>query len=286
MVGRGVRRCCNWFLGLLVQDSDTVEEVRIKRRLFPVCMVLCVFASWGVLHGVQGSLFMHMVGASICVLGTIVFMAGVVFNAAPAGYLVDAMLAFETVGLCLMDLHTAAVSRSFRSWSYVVLVLDIALVFNRNHLPRFVLPLVLVYLAGEHIESAAKFGLYDAGYWGTGVKESYCNCVSPPCTVDAEMAFDNFLSVCMVIILDFYFTRGFAMSMRVQLQSIESSVRVSEDVAAALARYDVDEAEKVIAKGDDLHPGLTASFMQLLSNLRSYKAYLPHSCLVPQDSPL
>eukprot|EP00756_Hemistasia_phaeocysticola_P012909 Hpha_TRINITY_DN15236_c2_g2::TRINITY_DN15236_c2_g2_i1::g.65444::m.65444 len=55
----------------------------------------------------------------------------------------------------------------------------------------------------------------------------------------------------------------------------------SHEVTAALARYDVDGAETVITSGKDLPSELAESLLQLLANLRSYKAYLPHSCLVP-----
>eukprot|EP00756_Hemistasia_phaeocysticola_P030075 Hpha_TRINITY_DN16272_c0_g1::TRINITY_DN16272_c0_g1_i3::g.12511::m.12511 len=56
---------------------------------------------------------------------------------------------------------------SFRSWAFVVLVLDMALVFKRYHLPSFIIPSVLVYQAALQVESVSRFGLYEAGYWGT-----------------------------------------------------------------------------------------------------------------------
>eukprot|EP00756_Hemistasia_phaeocysticola_P021896 Hpha_TRINITY_DN15801_c0_g1::TRINITY_DN15801_c0_g1_i1::g.188198::m.188198 len=76
----------------------------------------------------------------------------------------------------------------------------------------------------------------------------------------------------MLLLSDFYFTRGFALDMRDQLSRIEASVKAASDVAAALARYDVDVAEAAITSGSNLPTELARPFLALLSNLRSYKA--------------
>eukprot|EP00756_Hemistasia_phaeocysticola_P018393 Hpha_TRINITY_DN15590_c3_g5::TRINITY_DN15590_c3_g5_i1::g.106323::m.106323 len=102
-------------------------------------------------------------------------MGGVVSNAIPAGYLLDVVLMLGTVGICAMDLSTATASYPFRAWAFLVLVLDIALVFKRYHVPLLIIPFVLVYQAALEVESVSKFGLYEAGYWGSpGVEISSC----------------------------------------------------------------------------------------------------------------
>eukprot|EP00756_Hemistasia_phaeocysticola_P033923 Hpha_TRINITY_DN16493_c4_g1::TRINITY_DN16493_c4_g1_i1::g.159817::m.159817 len=73
--------------------------------------------------------------------------------------------------------------------------------------------------------------------------------------------------------------------MRLQVRRVEASVDVAAVVAAALARYDVDEAEQAIDKDEHLPHELAESYRRLVSNLRGYRAYLPHSCLVHEVTP-
>eukprot|EP00756_Hemistasia_phaeocysticola_P026566 Hpha_TRINITY_DN16071_c3_g7::TRINITY_DN16071_c3_g7_i1::g.121013::m.121013 len=176
-------------------------------------------------------------------------------------------------------MFTAAASSSFRAWAFVVLVLDIGLVFGRDYIPRFVIPLTLMYLAAESAEGALRFGLYEVGLWGTGISSSFCNCATPPCSASIDRSFLNFMGVCTVFLVDFYFTRGFAHGMELQLRSIEASVAVSKKVAAALARYDVEAAGSAIQEGTDLPEELAESYKRLLSNLMLYRDYLPDSLL-------
>eukprot|EP00756_Hemistasia_phaeocysticola_P044072 Hpha_TRINITY_DN17653_c0_g1::TRINITY_DN17653_c0_g1_i1::g.158722::m.158722 len=105
----------------------------------------------------------------------------------------------------------------------------------------------------------------------------FCDCSDPPCAVRAGSAYSNMGVSILVLLVDFYFTRGFATDLRVQLQRAKRTVEVAAEITAALARYDVDEAEKAIEGGEGISVELAESFGQLLSNLRSYKAYLPHS---------
>eukprot|EP00756_Hemistasia_phaeocysticola_P036393 Hpha_TRINITY_DN16640_c1_g1::TRINITY_DN16640_c1_g1_i2::g.183719::m.183719 len=64
-----------------------------------------------------------------------------------------------------------------------------------------------------------------------------------------------------------------------QLRRVEASVDVAGVVAAALARYDVDTAQRAIEGGDDLPVELADSYRVLLANLRSYRVYLPEIIL-------
>eukprot|EP00756_Hemistasia_phaeocysticola_P059460 Hpha_TRINITY_DN36236_c0_g1::TRINITY_DN36236_c0_g1_i1::g.83186::m.83186 len=115
------------------------------------------------------SLYTSALGRGICALGPAVFVVGVMLNG-DVGYLADTLLLISTVGMLVMDVGYAAISFPFRSWSYVVLALDGALVFDRQHIPVFVIPFVLLYTAAEAIESVHRYGLYEAGYWGTNVE--------------------------------------------------------------------------------------------------------------------
>eukprot|EP00756_Hemistasia_phaeocysticola_P032436 Hpha_TRINITY_DN16406_c3_g5::TRINITY_DN16406_c3_g5_i3::g.160182::m.160182 len=266
----------------LVRQGDTPDEAKIKTIVLP--FALFVFSA-NVFHIViqinSTNQMMRVIGNGIIGLAMLLFMGGVVCNAIPPGYLLDGALVLTTVGIFAVDLGNATSSYPFRSWTFVVLALDIALAFKRLHPPLFIIPFVLVYQAALGVESVSRFGLYEAGYWGTkGVEVSFCNCASPPCdsrVVDAVIIMTN---VCIVFLANFYFTNGFASGMRLQLRRVEASVEVAAVIAAALARYDVDKAEEAIAKDQHLPKELAEAYRRLVSIQRDFKVYLPHSCFV------
>eukprot|EP00756_Hemistasia_phaeocysticola_P030085 Hpha_TRINITY_DN16272_c0_g9::TRINITY_DN16272_c0_g9_i1::g.12528::m.12528 len=158
--------CCRW--GWLVRQGDTPYEARIKTNVFPfVLFVFMVSVVVIVDYLTTTNQMMLVVGFSINAFATASFMGGAVSNVVPAGYLLDMFIAVAAVGVSAMDLGDATISSPFRAWALVVLLLDIALVFNRYHMPRFVIPFVLVCQAALQVESVSRFGLYEAGYWGT-----------------------------------------------------------------------------------------------------------------------
>eukprot|EP00756_Hemistasia_phaeocysticola_P035315 Hpha_TRINITY_DN16575_c3_g1::TRINITY_DN16575_c3_g1_i1::g.135802::m.135802 len=273
---------CRW----LVRPGDTPDEARIKTRMFPFALIVfvyCVIAILAVANTSKQQLY--IVGCGIIAVGLAIFMLGAVGNFIPAGHLLDAVLVLLTIGLIALDLCDTARSYPFHSWTYVVLILDMALVFKRGHMAYFIITVVLLYKAALQVESVQRLGLYEVGYWGSeGEKISHCNCASPPCGSNAIDAADGLVSVCIVFLGDFYFTRGFASGMRLQLRRVEAAVEVAAEVTGALTRYDVDAAEKAIETDQHLPQELMESYRCLVSNLRRYRAYLPHSCLVHDSS--
>eukprot|EP00756_Hemistasia_phaeocysticola_P032170 Hpha_TRINITY_DN16395_c1_g6::TRINITY_DN16395_c1_g6_i2::g.60505::m.60505 len=154
--------CCSW--GWLVRQGDTPDEAKIKTLMFPFALFMLLFGGFLVYIVLQTTRQMVVViGNSIVVFATVLFMGGVASNAIPAGYLLDVLLVLTMVGICSMDLGTVTDSYPFRAWAFVVLVLDGALVFKRNHMPYFIIPLVLLYIAALQVESVSRFGLYEAG---------------------------------------------------------------------------------------------------------------------------
>eukprot|EP00756_Hemistasia_phaeocysticola_P019566 Hpha_TRINITY_DN15670_c3_g3::TRINITY_DN15670_c3_g3_i3::g.100603::m.100603 len=126
--------CCRW--GWLVRQGDTRDEARIKTLGFPFAVLIFLFQLFVIFVTLQGtSQIVDVVGLSMTAFAMVLFIGGVTSNAIPAGYLLDVMLILFSVGLCVMDLGTATRSSSWRSWAFVVLVLDGALVFKRYHMP-------------------------------------------------------------------------------------------------------------------------------------------------------
>eukprot|EP00756_Hemistasia_phaeocysticola_P015065 Hpha_TRINITY_DN15384_c3_g1::TRINITY_DN15384_c3_g1_i11::g.88073::m.88073 len=168
--------CCRW--GWLVRQGDTPDEARIKTIVFPFAIFEVVLHVGAILHVLRSTKQgVSLIAYCINTFGLLLFIGGVLWNAVPPGHLLDVLLLLCTLGLCTVDLANATRSWPFRSWSFVVLVLDGALVFKRYHMPYFIIPLVLVHQAALAVESVSRFGLYEAGYWGSkGVESSQCNC--------------------------------------------------------------------------------------------------------------
>eukprot|EP00756_Hemistasia_phaeocysticola_P032422 Hpha_TRINITY_DN16406_c3_g12::TRINITY_DN16406_c3_g12_i1::g.160192::m.160192 len=130
--------CCKW--GWLVRPGDTPDEARIKQLMFPAALGLfllgtfVIFITLGTHHQA-----VYIIGLSINAFASVLFMGGVIMSAIKAGYLVDVWVVLCTIGTCTMDLGHATRSYPFRSWAFVVLLLDITLVFKRDKMPHFII---------------------------------------------------------------------------------------------------------------------------------------------------
>eukprot|EP00756_Hemistasia_phaeocysticola_P026899 Hpha_TRINITY_DN16088_c7_g9::TRINITY_DN16088_c7_g9_i2::g.121599::m.121599 len=224
----------------LIRVGDTPDEARIKTLGFPFAIFIFLVSLVTIAIQLKyDNQLVVIVGMCFNASAMAIFMAGVVSNLVPAGYLMDVWLALCTVGILANDLGSATISSAFRSWTFVVLLLDCALIFNRDRMIRPMITFILMYMAAMHVESVQRFGLYEVGYWGTGPEEiSTCSCASPPCDSNPIVAFFTLLGVCTVFLGDFFLTKGFARGMTFQLRRVEASVDVAGVIADALARYD------------------------------------------------
>eukprot|EP00756_Hemistasia_phaeocysticola_P024660 Hpha_TRINITY_DN15960_c3_g1::TRINITY_DN15960_c3_g1_i3::g.71003::m.71003 len=267
---------CFW--RLLRLEGNSEDDVRTKLILFPACVLLLPMCVSNAISGMLQSRLMYVLGNVISGTGITGFMVGVVLNLTRVPNLVDFLLVMGTIGVCVTDVSDATHQNPFRSWSSVVLILDMALLCGRKRIPVFAVPFTLAYLFADCAESATRYGLREVGYWGTGLTSSaICDCVSPPCRIPYFTAVNNFIGMSAILLLDFYFTRKFALGMRQQLQTVRSSIHIASVVTSALAGYNVDDAEAAIKKGENLPPELVESYTKLLSNLRLYRCYLPDS---------
>eukprot|EP00756_Hemistasia_phaeocysticola_P019307 Hpha_TRINITY_DN15650_c8_g1::TRINITY_DN15650_c8_g1_i1::g.98271::m.98271 len=267
-----MRKCSDW----IIKAGDSPLDIRIKRDVTPVVLFLFAPFSFVFLRELGGNR-----NPTLCLaLGLWIFIFVVYLAWGMAGRtmskIVNVFIICFTAGIILLDLFSVAGIRG-RVWALVVVMLDTALVFDLPQTIPFVMRLTLLYLLLQSTESVFRFGLYDVIHPQDPV---VCDCADPPCAAEVVSAYAQMFAGACVLIIDFHLTRGFATNLRLQLRRIESSIEVAGEVTAALARYDVDVAGQAIMGGKDLPEELACSFLLLLSNLRSYKAFLPHSCLV------
>eukprot|EP00756_Hemistasia_phaeocysticola_P038514 Hpha_TRINITY_DN16763_c4_g9::TRINITY_DN16763_c4_g9_i1::g.79613::m.79613 len=277
-VDKCFRICSAW----IMRASDTAEDAHIKRIGTPVAMVMVPVFSYMMLGEWDwGRDVSPMRVGIVCYLAALVqfFVRGCLGMRMKVS--VEILIGLGFVACILHDMVLAS-ELSGRVWSGVIILLDLTLVFNT---PRtmVILPLTLAYLLLDNFERALRFGFYDAVASET---PDVCKCANPPCALGADNILTGWSVAVFVLLADFHFTRGFAIDLRYQLRRVKAAVDVAAEVTAALARYDVDGAESAIAKGKELPEELAKSFVQLVGNLSSYKAYLPDSCLLPRDAHL
>eukprot|EP00756_Hemistasia_phaeocysticola_P001934 Hpha_TRINITY_DN11336_c0_g1::TRINITY_DN11336_c0_g1_i1::g.62977::m.62977 len=276
---RPIVKVCKWLSECTVRESDSEEDALVKRVAFPLSVVMTVSGTlWALLYAAQ-TLWLYAITSAIGAVGCAGFVMGAKWHFVQPAKLADVTIIILTVVVCGLDAAAASLSRP-REWMYVVLLLDLLLVCHRYHVTVIVVCTVLVYLAVERLEAMSRFGLYDLGYWGASTEDSACNCPSPPCSIDFVEAGAGYAPPAIVFVADFVLTRGFATGLRDQLRAVQSSVDVAANIAAALANYDVEGAASAIQSEEALPKEMAEPFRMLVANLRSYKAYLPHSCLV------
>ena len=86
--------------------------------------------------------------------------------------------------------------------------------------------------------------------------------------------------------MDFIVTRGFAREVLKEQTSMEQTINAVQEIASLLAGYDVEKVAELLEEHEhELPQGMTVALRALEKNLRSYKAYLPLTCLlVDEDS--
>eukprot|EP00756_Hemistasia_phaeocysticola_P040336 Hpha_TRINITY_DN16859_c1_g11::TRINITY_DN16859_c1_g11_i1::g.152555::m.152555 len=260
-------RCSEWF----VRKEDSVEDRYIKRAVTP--LILCIaplntFFLWITLA--EGSIRLAVVQC-MWLAGYATFLAGGMLRR-DMRVVLDVLLLVMTVANILGDATNIADMRP-RQWSFIVIFLDAALVFERRRTIPLMIGLTLAWLLVATTEFAFRFGLVEAA---RSVSSGVCSCPSPPCEISMEDAYGGWLVSSIVVLIDFYLTSRFATERSLQLKRIGSSVEVAAEVAAALARYDVDGASDAITEaGGDLPEELADSYRLLLGNLLLYRPYLP-----------
>eukprot|EP00756_Hemistasia_phaeocysticola_P011411 Hpha_TRINITY_DN15119_c3_g1::TRINITY_DN15119_c3_g1_i1::g.126763::m.126763 len=275
-----LERCFARWSAWIMRESDTPKDGHIKRTLTPPVMLLLFFALIMLVVALTArdqNVLLWIAGTGVIITGFIQFLVSgcLAMNMSTS---VDVLIVLCTLGVLGVDMVHA--SNSFtRHIGLIILLLDTALVLNTPRSLPLVFFLTTLYVLIERTEAGLRFGLYDVFY---RPHLDACECAEPPCALGPTLILPSFVNHVVVIYIDFHLTRRFATDLRIQLRRMKVSVETAAEVAAALARYDVDSAEMVI--GPDLPEELAKSFRQLLSILRSYRAYLPHSCLV-DDAP-
>ena len=170
-----------------------------------------------------------------------------------------------------------------RSWPFIVIFLDVALLLDLPMRTSYcAIGMSISWMAFVAMNTLVDFGLLSEPMTDYRVPE-ICDCTRPPCAtnkLDGTSA--RVFGGALPLILDFYLTRRFAFSAKAEKAAMQSSIDTAQRLATMLSLFDLDTAEKILNErrgATTMPPELCRAFGSILQNLRTYKPYLPHSCL-------
>ena len=230
-------------------------------------------------------------GSLMLMLGFSIAICAVLCRVPLTTRVVVGTLYMMTFGILMWDLSGRALSSE--QWPLLVLVIDMLLVMQVP--TRYSLGLVgfiIMWLLLLGVEESFRFGLFELpgmpekeGEFGRlyYLKEKF-DCDTPPCPVPFPSS--RLFTAISVFSIDFIVTRGFARQVLKEQASMERTINAVQEIASLLARYDVEKVAELLEEHEhELPEGMTVALRALEKNLRSYKAYLPQTCLlVDEDS--
>eukprot|EP00756_Hemistasia_phaeocysticola_P028685 Hpha_TRINITY_DN16188_c4_g3::TRINITY_DN16188_c4_g3_i2::g.4494::m.4494 len=186
--------------GCTLREGDTEQERQVKQLSAPIVNTVLVVAAAYIL---VADTYMR-VTCALFVLASLVFILGTKLGL-DLWRVIDTMLLAYIPAILGQDLIQSA-DMSNAQWPYVVLVLDAALTFERHHITRIVIPITLFYLVINYFEIGFRVGVYDL----MGRHVEGCDCAEPPCASGMFRFAISLIATSIVMLGDFYLTRGFA----------------------------------------------------------------------------
>ena len=194
-----------------------------------------------------------------------------------------------TCGMLMWDLNGRTIFRE--RWPLLVLIIDMLLVMQVPKVySQGLVGFIVIWLLLLGVEESFRFGLFDLPGLATQegkrgrlhyLKEKF-DCETLPCPVPFPSS--PLLAAVFVFVIDFIVTRGFAHEVLKEQASMERTINAVQEIASLLARYDVEKvAELLEGHEHELPVGMTVALRALEKNLRSYKAYLPQTCLLGDE---
>eukprot|EP01063_Lacrimia_lanifica_P017138 TRINITY_DN2386_c0_g1_i1.p1 TRINITY_DN2386_c0_g1~~TRINITY_DN2386_c0_g1_i1.p1 ORF type:complete len:822 (+),score=269.22 TRINITY_DN2386_c0_g1_i1:79-2544(+) len=268
---------------VLFVEGDTPASKARKASMFLVNLLITVLCASSLtltaLLGEGTGLYWLWCGMALVASAvTCIYMAA---TRSASDLMVSLSVGFIYIEVMLFDINNAA-EMGARISSIFVVVVDLLLV---GRLPsRIAAGFVLVAITWQAIlelEHVLRFGLLDM--WGTAPhseRKDLCACDAPPCGNTVSTGVRTVFAAILTFLMDYVVTRRFADMVEAEQAVMKTAVEVSEEIAGALARFDLASARTALeTDGASLPEELYASFQGLLGNLGEYKPYLPAALL-------
>ena len=281
-----------WLNGVLSLDGTlSTKKKELCAQFFIFACVCGLATALNLMASIERQLSqpMALVGTVLVLLGCSTAICAVLCRVPLTTRVVVGTSYMVSCGMLMWDLNARTFYNSH--WPLLVLIIDMLLVMQVP--TRYSLGLVgfiVIWLSLLGLEESFRFGLFDLpglaplhGKYGRlyFLKEQYA-CDAQPCPKpfpDATM-----IAAISVFAIDFMMTRGFAREVLKEQASMERTINAVQEIASLLARYDVEKVAELLAEHEhELPVGMTVALRALEENLRSYKAYLPKTCLLEDE---
>ena len=282
-----------WLNGVLSLDGTlNTKKKELRTQFFIFACVGWVVSVGNFLMTMKKQLVQPFafVATVLALLGFSTVICAVLCRVQLTTRIIVGTLYLVTCGMLLWDLNARAVYRSH--WPLLVFIVDMLLVMQ---VPiRYSLGLVcfvVMWLVLLSLEESFRFGLFDLpglvpqeGKYGRlyYFEEQYA-CDTLPCPKPFPPS--TLTSAVSVFVIDFIVTRGFSREMLKEQAAMERTINAVQEIASLLARYDVEKVAELLEEHEhELPQGMTVALRALEKNLRSYKAYLPQTCLLVDEA--
>ena len=282
-------QCLNGVLSLDGTLSRKKKELRTQFFIF-ACVGLLANVL-GVAANLDSQLKgpIALAGSLIIILAFSIAICAVLCRVPLTTRVVVGTLYMITCGMLTWDLSSRTVSKE--AWPLLVLIIDMLLVMQVPKVYSLGLVcFIIMWLLLLGVEESFRFGLFELpglppqeGEHGRlhYLKEKL-DCETPPCPVPFPLSL--LLTAVFVFVIDFIVTRGFAREVLKEQASMERTINAVQEIASLLARYDVEKVAELLEEHEhELPEGMTVALRALEKNLRSYKAYLPLTCLLGDE---
>ena len=273
-------------------DGTLSSKARERRTRFFIFASVCLFVlllNFASSFSMQVKTPIYLAGTVFSLIGFSIAVCAVLCRFRLNTHLVVRSLYLVTCGVLLWDISARTVLSV--QWPLLVLIIDMLLVMQVP--ARYSLGLVcfiVLWLLLLGVEESFRFGLFELpgmpGQEGEYGRRYFSrletDCSTLPCPVPFPST--PLISSVAVFVIDFIVTRGFAHEVLKEQASMERTINTVQEIASLLASYDVEKvAELLEAHRDELPEGMSAALRNLEENLRSYKAYLPQTCLLVDE---
>ena len=260
---------------LSARDGDTERERHQKTAMFLFLLYGVVAASLMFNYSRIRDATLGMIIGVPLVSSFVLLIGRLVCTKSISRRFIYASVVTSVIGVTTADLMEAP--RLTRWWAVSIILADVLLVLRARKISQVVVAWMVFYMSVVQLEYATRFGLFDIpGMMPYDERRLDQSCDKPPCADTTDLI--ALPSQLLIFVLDYYFTRGFALQAEKEKAKVDASVAAAQEVAVCLATYDLEAAERALAaRVDDMPAPLSSSLHTILRHLRLYKPYLPQA---------
>ena len=263
-----------------ISTNDSPGQVKRKKLIIILSCIVVAITLNSMSFSYGKKILVFVASLLFLILSVILLMLLVVLKKDLTDSLLELSSVIMLIGISLQDFE-AAMLQINPSWPLFVIVVDILLVCEAPMRATVgVVCWCCLHLVVISIESSYSFGLFDLEYqqYSQEHRREKFDCGKLPCTTTVIYSSMTLLTQFIVFLMDFFCTRGFAAAVLEEKNNILASVDAANAIATSLSRFDLEQATSLLEDAD-IPGGLRDALKQILCNLRTYRPYLPQSCI-------